>query len=172
MKIFVKIFAITIAFAALITACETVNPQTTITGKLISNTNCKSNEISIVESETSDTLSCIEYEFKSGENKLHFKHINVGFNCCPGEISCTAKLSNDTIIVQEYEKSALCDCDCLFDLEIEITGVELGKYYIKFIEPYCGLQEKLFFRIDLTKDKEGSACVTRKQYPWGMSQIK
>ncbi|MEI6090788.1 MAG: hypothetical protein WCR42_10080 [bacterium] len=172
MKTFVKIFAIAVTFVALITSCETVNPQTGISGKLISNSNCKSNELSVIDSETSDTLSCIEYEYELSEKTLHLKHINAGFNCCPGEITCSAKLNNDTIVVQEFEKSPLCNCDCLFDLDIEISGVEEGKYFIQIKEPYCGEQNKLHLLLDFTMDKEGTVCVTRKQYPWGMSQIK
>jgi len=172
MKNSLQILAITIAFAVIITACETVNPQNGISGKLISNSDCKSGLIMVVENETSDTLSCIEYEYTAEDKILHIKHINAGFNCCPGEISCTAKLSNDTIIVQESEKSALCNCDCLFDLNIDISGVEEQKYYIQVKEPYCGDQQKLYILIFLNKDKQGTICVTRKQYPWGMSQVK
>jgi hypothetical protein len=172
MKTLFKIFTLAIAFAALISACETVDPQTAITGKLISNTDCKSNEISIVDSETSDTLSCIEYEYEAAEKILHLKHINAGFNCCPQKIVCSAKLSNDTIIVQESEESALCDCNCLFDLNIDISGVEEQKYYIQIKEPYCGEQQKLYLLLLLDKDKEGTICVTRKSYPWGMSQVR
>jgi hypothetical protein len=172
MKTYLKIFAIAITAAALITACETVDPQSTISGKLISNTNCKSNEISIVESEKSDTLSCIEYEYEAEDKILHLKHINAGFNCCPGEITCNISTSKDTIIVQELEKSALCNCNCLFDLNIDISGVEEQKYVIKIKEPYCGDQQKLYIMLFLDKDKEGTICVTRKQYPWGMSQVR
>jgi hypothetical protein len=40
-------------------------------------------------------------------------------------------------------------------------------YRIKFIEPYSGEQEKLFFEIDFTNENTGSYCVSRNQYPWG-----
>lgn len=170
MKTFLKIFAISILAAAFISSCETINPQTDFSGKLIGRTDCKSGELSVIETVTTDTLSCIEYEFESGDNSLHLKHVNSCFNCCPGEIFTSFKLSNDTIIVEESEREPGCKCSCLFDLEMEIKGINAQIYHIKIIEPYSGEQEKLYFTLDLTKAKEGSVCVTRKYYPWGMSQ--
>ena len=123
MKTFLKIFAISIFVAAFISACESVTPQLEFSGKLISRTDCKSGELSVVESVTTDTLSCIEYEFESGDNSLHLKHVNSGFNCCPGEIFSSFKLNNDTIIVTESEREPGCKCNCLFDLEMEIKGI-------------------------------------------------
>lgn len=172
MKTFFKIFTVTIAFAALISACETVSPQTGLNGKLISNSECKNGLTMIVESETSDTLCCVEYEYESSTKTLHLNHINAGFNCCPVQILLSAKLTNDTIIVRETERSSLCNCNCLFDLEIEICAVEAGKYYLTFDEPYIGSQEKLSVLLDLIKEEEGSFCVTRTRYPWGMSLIE
>jgi hypothetical protein len=42
-----------------------------------------------------------------------------------------------------------------------------GKYVIRMIEPYSKNQAKIIFSIDLSKNKTGSFCVTRKNYPWG-----
>jgi hypothetical protein len=170
MKTFIKLCTISILFAAIISACETIAPQTDFSGKLISHTDCKSGELSVVESVTTDTLSCIEYEFESEDNSLHLKHVNSGFNCCPGELYTAIKLQNDTIIVEESEREPGCKCNCLFDIEMELKGVNAQVYHIKIIEPYAGEQEKLNFTLDLTKTKEGSFCVTRKNYPWGMTQ--
>jgi len=170
MKTFLKIFAISILLAAFISACETITPQTDFSGKLIGHSDCKSGELSVVETVTTDTLSCIEYEFESGDNSLHLKHINSGFNCCPGEIFTSFKLSNDSIIVTESEREPGCKCTCLFDLDMEIKGINAKVYHIKIIEPYIGENEKLNFTVDLNKVKVGSVCVTRKQYPWGMTQ--
>jgi hypothetical protein len=93
-------------------------------------------------------------------------------NMNPQKKYCNISTNKDTIIVQELEKSALCNCNCLFDLEMEISGVEEHKYFIQIKEPYCGEQQKLYLLLFLDKDKEGTICVTRKQYPWGMSQVK
>jgi len=141
--------------------------ENTLTGNLINHTGCKVFKSYIIPN-TPDTLSCINYSFDPSNNKLTLNHINAGFNCCPGSLYCDIKMINDTIIIQEFEKEALCDCDCLYDLEIELTGVFPKIYYLKFIEPYIGDQEKLFFQLDLEHNNQGSYCVTRKRYPWGM----
>jgi hypothetical protein len=101
---------------------------------------------------------------------LIFKHINAGFNCCPEGFYCNVSLKNDTIVIEEFENSSLCDCNCLFDLDIEVKGVETKTYQIKFIEPYCGDQAKLEFPVNLAVLKDGIFCVTRTRYPWGIFQ--
>jgi hypothetical protein len=100
---------------------------------------------------------------------LTVKHINAGFNCCPDSLYCKVDLEGDTILIQELENSTLCHCNCLYDLVIEIKGIDLKKYHVKFIEPYVADQNKLLFEIDLTEDSTGSYCVTRQQYPWGIN---
>jgi hypothetical protein len=141
--------------------------QLTLTGKLVSTSECKSSKLAYLETSPSDTVTCVEFLFDGPNNKLSIDHLNAGFNCCNEGINCNVSLNNDTIIIQESEKSSLCDCDCLFDLNIEIDGVDSKLYQIKFIEPYSGNQNKINFAMDLTKHNEGSYCVTRKQYPWG-----
>lgn len=76
-------------------------------------------------------------------------------------------VKGDTIIIEEYEKNGICDCNCLFDLDIELQGVIAGKYQIKFIEPYAIGQQEILFEVDLTTNESGGYCVTRKKYPWG-----
>jgi hypothetical protein len=53
-------------------------------------------------------------------------------------------------------------------MDIEITGIKAGEYFVKFIEPYCGDQKKLEFLIDLHQNSSGEYCVERDQYPWGI----
>jgi hypothetical protein len=118
-----------------------------------------------------DSISVVEYTFNPVRNLLTLKHINAGFNCCPDSIYCTITVRGNTILIEEFEKAALCHCNCLYDLEIEINGVEAKKYDLKFIEPYIGDQEEIVFEIDLGKAMNGSYEVNRKQYPWGMSII-
>jgi len=141
-----------------------------VTGSLTDQSDCKSSKSAVKGDETSDTLSCINYIYVSEEKKLSLTHINAGFNCCPGKISCRVSLDEETLIIKEKERTSMCDCDCLFDLGIEIDGVEAKNYLLKFEEPYCVDQEQLIFEVDLKNCPEGSFCVTRKQYPWGMSQ--
>ncbi len=153
----------------LVYSCEKDNTkQSTLTGKLISNSDCKSSKSANLKTDTPDSLTCIDYTFDASSNKLSITHINAGFNCCHDSLYCKISISGDTIIIQELEKTSLCNCDCLYDLNIEINGVEAKKYQVKFIEPYSGEQEKIVMGLDLTKDKEGSYCVTRKEYPWGI----
>jgi hypothetical protein len=159
---------ITFTIGLFIFGCKENTEQLIISGQLIKHTSCKDNFKSASEI-TPDSLSCIDYYFD--QNKLSLKHINAGFNCCPERLWCNISLKNDTIIVQEFEKSALCDCNCLYDLDMEVTGVTAKKYILKFVDPYCGEQEKLIFEIDLIKETEGLFCVTRKQYPWGIYSI-
>jgi hypothetical protein len=116
---------------------------------------------------TPNSQSCIEYSFDQSTKKLLIKHINAGFNCCPESLWCTATYRNDSIVIQEFEKHIGCKCNCLYDLEMEVEGVESGNYQLRVIEPYLGTQKPLIFTLDLKSQKQGSFCVTRKQYPWG-----
>ena len=142
--------------------------QLILSGKVVSNSECKSLKSARIMSDTPDTISCVNYSYNAKNNKLSMDHINAGFNCCYDSLYCTITQSGDTIIVQEFEAKSQCDCDCLFDLSIELNGVDAKQYQIKFIEPYCGDQEKLDFGIDLASSPEGSFSVTRKEYPWGL----
>jgi hypothetical protein len=141
-----------------------------LSGKMVNYSECKSGSKStFIDSDAPDSISCIEYSFDEVNNELAVLHVNAGFNCCPGSLFCTISLIGDTILIRECESAAQCNCNCLYDLEIAITGVEKRKYQVKVIEPYAGDQEKIRFGIDLEKDVEGSFCVIRKQYPWGLN---
>ncbi len=166
------VFVLIVLAAIFITdACEKEKADKSdliFSGKLTSYSDCKSFKTTALESEKPDTLSCVNYSFDVLTNKLIIKHINSGFNCCPEILYCTITLNGDTIVIREDEKEALCHCNCLFDLDMEITGVEAKRYQVRFIEPYAGEQEELQFEMDLTNHPDGSVCVVRKQYPWGI----
>lgn len=155
----------------LILGCEKEkeNPPVEITGQLVSNTHCKdflkSKEGTNI---TPDSLSCIEWTYKREDSILTLKHVNAGFNCCPEELTCEIFSRGDTIVIQETEKSSMCDCDCLYDLDIVINGVLDKTYKIKMLEPYARDEAELFFEIDLSTVDSGSYCVIRKLYPWGI----
>lgn len=158
--------------AGVIFSCQKNNePATTnniITGKLVSNSDCKSNlKSSGLYGNLADTLSCIEYVYDNTKNQLYIKHVNAGFNCCPGNLYCQFNLVGDTIFIEEFETTALCNCNCLFDLEIEIDGVMPQHYILAFIEPYAGNETKIMFGANFGSSASGSYCVTRKNYPWG-----
>jgi hypothetical protein len=71
------------------------------------------------------------------------------------------------LVVNEIT-GAVCDCDCLFDLEYEITGLPPGDYQISVIEPYLpGGDLNLTLTIELSPGTDGIHCVDRNGYPWG-----
>jgi hypothetical protein len=163
--------AFILLLSLLVFACEhdNINKELSgLSGKLISHSTCKSIKSAGLDAETPTNQSCVEYSFDASNSRLSLKHINAGFNCCPDSIYCHVSLSHDTIIISESEESSLCNCNCLFDLEIEVSGVEAQEYQIKFIEPYAADQEKMAFGLNLLMDHAGSYCVTRTQYPWGI----
>lgn len=143
------------------------NGSLIVTGELVGNSSCKIFKSVESNSETPDTLSCVNYDFDVLHNTLNLKHINAGFNCCPESLYCEVSVVGDTIIIEEFEQAALCYCNCLFDLDIKLNGISPKMYYVKIIEPYAEDQEKLNFEMDLENDSRGSYCVTRKLYPWG-----
>ncbi len=158
--------------ALLLPGCEKAedeNIQGQISGRLVSHTECKKfNRGKKDPPVTPDSLSCIAYSYDPFNHTLQLTHINAGFNCCPDSLYCNISSVNDTLLIEEFEKAALCKCNCLYDLEITLLGISPQKYQVKFIEPYAGSQEKILFEMDLNEHTEGTFCVTRKNYPWGV----
>lgn len=154
-------------FLMMISGCDKENTTSGISGSITGSSDCKSIK-TLGLNDIADTLSCVDYLYDSTSHELSVIHINSGFNCCPGKLSCEITTNQDTIFVREYEKKAACDCDCLYDLFISINGVEPGVYVMKFIEPYADAAEELIFTVDLTAEISGSYCVVRKNYPWGI----
>ena len=154
----------------LIFTCEDTkeNESLTLKGELIDHSDCKNNKSTFNDSETPDSLTCVNYNYDPLNNTLSIQHINAGFNCCPESLYCSVELVNDTILIQEFETSALCNCCCLFDLNLELEGVDVGMYTIKFIEPYCYNEEELIFMVNFGYQNSGSFCVTRYSYPWNV----
>ena len=148
----------------LICTCERENQS--MKASVLSNSQCKSTKSGEVTADTPDTLSCVSYVYDVNNKKLVLNHINAAFNCCPGRFSCSASVSGDTLIVIEEEENPLCNCDCLYDLEMEVTQVEAKEYIVKFVEPYATYEKKLIFGVDLAVNPEGSFCVVRRYYPW------
>jgi hypothetical protein len=170
MKRIVQIILIVLTVAFIFSGCGKDEPagEGQLNGKVVNSSDCKDN---LKSAGDPDNLSCADYSFDEQNSLLKIKHINAGFNCCPKKLYCDVWLSNDTIYVQEFEEAALCRCNCLYDLDIEIKGVNPQKYQVKFIEPYAEKQNKLVFEIDLNRKKTGKVCVKRNGYPWGLSGI-
>jgi hypothetical protein len=164
-RIFLDFIALSVT-AILIICCE--NQEHLPSGRVVGDSGCKNLKSGNLRENTPDTLSCIYYSFNESSEVLTVNHINAGFNCCPGKLSCNVSVSGDTLIIKEYEKSALCDCNCLYDIEIEISEITINHFIVKIVEPYCGNQEKIIFEINLDASPVGTFCVTRKFYPWRM----
>ncbi len=145
------------------------NESITLRGELIDHSDCKLLKSTFDDSETPDSLTCVNYSYDPSNNILSLQHINAGFNCCPESLYCSIKLVNDTILIQEFEKSSLCNCCCLFDLNIEIEGVDSKMYTIKFIEPYRNDEEELIFKVNFVQQNSGSFCLVRNSYPWDIN---
>jgi hypothetical protein len=143
-----------------------------VTGALVtSHSDCKSDRKAAFAEETPDSLSCINYTYDAAKNQLNIKHINAGFNCCFDSIICDVKYKQDTLVIEEKETSGLCNCNCLYDLNISVTGVEPGKWVIKMVEPYATEPlEQLVFKTDLNAVPSGHACIVRRHYPWNMPE--
>lgn len=137
-------------------------------GILTNKSDCKSNKSATLTGEYGNNVSCISYTYSPETKKLTLKHINAGFNCCPGTVSCNFQSSGDTLIVSESESSSLCSCNCLYDLDMEVSGIESCCFILKINEPYLSGQEPLVFPIDLDKKTTGEYCVERDHYPWGI----
>jgi len=168
MKLYHRYLLFYLCSLVLLFSCNRENNQT-VEGKITYQSDCK-NFKSTSTINQQDDESCIEYDYNAKTSVLKLTHINTGFNCCPEEITTEVKLIENTIQVFENEEFALCACNCLFDIEIEMTGIDSDIYYLKIIEPYCGDQEKLEFEIDLRESASGSYCVERTEYPWGVQE--
>ena len=164
-----KYFLYFLFLFALIISCSTENEnpeEMELTIRLLGNPQCIYLKSSSKLNETPESQSCIEYAFDKDARKLILKHIHAGFNCCPEGLWCTVLFRNDTIIIKEFENQMGCKCNCLYDLDMEVDGVEPGKYQLQLIEPYLGTQQPLVGLLDLWAQKQGSFCASRSIYPW------
>lgn len=163
------LYLIIIIIGIITISCREENQEKRLKATLSSNLICKSNLKSA--NAISDSISRIDYQYDETTKTLSLTHINTGFNCCPDKLSCEVNLENDTLRIEEFEKVAACDCNCLFDLSIGIENIEKKSYHIQFIEPYAKGLAPLYFDINLNNNQTGSYSVVRKQYPWGMNSI-
>jgi len=110
---------------------------------------------------------CIQYKY-DGEGTLTLQHINAGFNCCPGVISAVIQFNGNTITILEQEEKADCKCNCLFDLNYEITGLVPGAYLLQVFEPYVEDGDAILaVTLEIPDNAQtGSFCLTRPYYPW------
>ncbi len=110
----------------------------------------------ITHSDCKDGVKADEQEYiayKTVDNYyLDMNHVNVMFNCCPGELIVTSNVSNDTIYIYEEEKESICNCICKYDLSYEVGPLEYQEYVVKV---YKFNMEQAQFTIDFNEDTEG-----------------
>ncbi len=95
----------------------------------LSYSDCKSNNNT--KTQKVEQTSQKEYlELKANDKYLKINHINAEFNCCPGKILVTSKISNDTIFIDENETEHTCNCICNYDVTYEVGKLDYGKYHI------------------------------------------
>jgi hypothetical protein len=152
--------------------CEenVVTPETHPVGALTNYEGCKTfaTTTGLEANLLSNTKECIEYEY-DGESRLILKHINAGFNCCPGNIETTISITGNMIVIEDREKEQGCFCQCLFDLYYEILELGQGEYTIAITGPYIqDTDERLLVNVQLFGPSSGTFCVNRTHYPWGV----
>ncbi len=161
-----KIFFWLIALSLLIGSCAREPASDPAVGS-VSSSKCKSHGVKST-SDHAANQDCMQYNWVSGDT-LNIKHVNAGFNCCPGGVVAELKISGDTLVVTEKENSSLCDCNCLYDLNYQLSGISKGTWWIKVVEPYVQQPSspQILFKIELRKNESGEFCITRTGYPWG-----
>ena len=124
-------------------------------------------------SQNNDTIGsnfdCVSYLYDASSKTLHIYRINAAFNCCISDVKVEIDVIDDKITITENERKANggCICDCLYDIDYKLKGLEAATYKVSIIEPYLfNDDEALVFEIDLTKDIEGMFCKKRNSYPW------
>ncbi|MCX6224158.1 MAG: hypothetical protein NTV01_05330 [Bacteroidia bacterium] len=135
---------------------------------LVSSSKCKGHGLKANADQAFDQ-DCIQYFWLTGDT-LSIRHVNAGFNCCPGGFDVGLSVVGDTLVITEAENSSMCDCNCLYDLNYKLTGISKNTWWIRVKEPYIQQteQKKILFKAELKKISEGEFCVTRTGYPWGV----
>lgn len=154
---------------ALASAGCNLSPAGDPIGRLTARTGCKSVSPQGAQSAEPfqiENRECVEYDY-DGKSVLLLRHVNAGFNCCPGEISASFLISGGEIRIKEKESSSLCDCLCLFDIAYEFVNLRPGLYRITVVGPYQPEGDPpLEFLADLGGPTSGAFCVDRTRYPW------
>ncbi len=109
---------------------------------------------------------CLEFDY-DGRGTLVLKHVNSGFNCCPGELTADVTVIGRRITITEKELEAGCHCLCLYDLDYRIDNVAAGEYVVSFVCPYVEARETMMaIDLDLSGPASGQVCLDRDHYPW------
>lgn len=154
-----------------ISGCKkSADAQLIPSGALLETTSCKqflaNTSGSLDEFAPGQHEDCIEYQYNDA-NTLILRHINAGFNCCPGEITAEIEFNSSLITITEMEQEQGCKCVCLFDLDYEIINLAPGEYTIRIIEPYVEAGDQVLeLTLRLLSATSGTFCLQRNYYPW------
>ena len=169
-KLTILIIAIVgISFWACQTDTASTNPDLFPGGEVVYFSDCKDWETNEIAKEIDDSHAAIQYHYIAEEYKLEIRHINAGFNCCPDKITADISIEDGVISISEKEAVAGCKCNCLFDIDIDITDIAKGKYTVEIFEPYLNDVDLPFnFEIDLNENPDGEVVLARSSYPWAV----
>jgi len=134
-------------------------------GTMLPLTGCKTEGAATAASD-SVSESCIVWAY-DGQSRLALQHVNAGLNCCPeGQAEIT--ISEGLITVDESVINGLCDCYCLFDVDMVVANLPPGEYTFVVNEPLLYNPGETFeFTVDLNAEPTGMVCIERNLYPWG-----
>ncbi|MBQ9230201.1 MAG: hypothetical protein IJ190_03360 [Prevotella sp.] len=104
---------------------------------------------------------CVEYKALA-DGYLSLNHVNVGFNCDPGQIITNVYINGDTIEVVEREERSGADCVCFYDLYSEVGPLEDKSYTIVF-ERGRWRYEKFRFNIQYSPSLSGTYNVKEEE---------
>lgn len=154
-----------------ISGCKkSADGQLTPNGALLQSNGCKqfvTNASGLVDDYVpGPEEDCIEYQY-NGTGTLVLRHINAGFNCCPGEIRADIEFNGNVITITEKEVEQGCDCLCLFDLDYEIINLAPGEYTLRVIGLYVDANDQpLELTLQFPSQNSGTYCLQRNYYPW------
>jgi len=167
MRKILYLFSAFLLSAILFSGCD----NQALTGKKlikITSSSCKQ----FTESAGTDSIAqdqdCVEFTYLPESKTLKIKHLNAAFNCCPDKVFGEISIDSNIITIVEKEKlTDPCKCNCLYDLDYELTDIEAGNYIIRITEAYLNdVDEKLEATLDLNKSEKAEICKKRTSYPW------
>jgi hypothetical protein len=142
--------------------CSPPPPSGSMTGQ----TGCKTWPATNATDPVTADQSCITWEY-DGNSRLTIRHVNAGLNCCP-EGTAEVTVSDGLITVDERGIDGVCDCYCLYDLDLLVVNLPPGEYGFFVYENISGVPSGSFeFTVDLIASPTGMVCVDRPDYPWG-----
>jgi hypothetical protein len=107
---------------------------------------------------------CITCSIVNG-NYLKMVRTNVCFNCCYDSLVITVdQYDHNRILITERENAALCQCNCLYNIEYIVGPFEYGNYELTIDLQYW--QEDMKFDIAINDNTNQVYCEERTGYPW------